>query len=743
MKKLIYDLLLILIFFTFFSKKIFSQNGIFFSENKGQWHKNVLYKTHFDNVSFYIEKDCFTFDISEKENHHHKKITKKDSIFKKRIKHHSYKVLFENSNPNKKIFAKKLQKSYENFFLGKDKNKWASYVQSYEDVFYENIYKNIDLKVYSQASFLKYDFIINPKGKVSDISFIYKGLYEIRIENDNLILKTSLNEITELKPYSYQIIGKDTFAIKCKFNLDKNKNRLSFIVKNYDKNFPLIIDPILVFSTYSGSGSDDLYPVNLGAYDISYNGSWDIGIIKYDANGTNRLFATYIGGDRNDLPHSLVVNSQNELFIYGSTGSTNFPTTENAFDDSFAGGTAVFSSSIYNEFGTDIYVSRISEDGSELLASTYIGGSLNDGFNTANVLAYNYGDNARGEIIIDKEDDVYLATYTYSDDFPTTTNAFQNSSNGNMEGLVLKLNPNLTDLIWSTYVGGDEDDCIYSIDIDSNNDVFVTGGTRSENFPITYGTYNSNYNGGEADAFIMKFNQNGNLIRSTFFGSEFYDQAYFIKLDANNNVYITGQTKAEGNTLIFNADYSIPNSGQFITKFNPSLTEIIYSTVFGLGDGEPNLSITAFTVDVCNRVYLSSWGREWPSPIYGTQIINGAVHLNVFLGYDWESITGTNGMEITEYATYFGEIHYDDCSISGRDHVDGGTSRFDKKGNIYQAVCASCGGCQGFPTTENVWSETNNSSNCNNAVFKFNLERRLAFILSRKPKSHIYRNRNL
>ncbi|MBQ1605179.1 MAG: gliding motility-associated C-terminal domain-containing protein, partial [Bacteroidales bacterium] len=207
-------------------------------------------------------------------------------------------------------------------------------------------------------------------------------------------------------------------------------------------------------------------------------------------------------------------------------------------------------------------------------------------------------------------------------------------------------------------------------------------------------------------------------------------------------VYICGQTKCGGTALVQNAGYYVANSGQFITKFNNDITNVEWSTQFGTNTGKPNISITAFAVDVCNRVYLSGWGREWPFNYYDAQ-----AHY-----YTWDQEFGTKNMQVTpdaiqdttdgmdfyvlvlnedvsalEYATFFGELRYTTCSASGRDHVDGGTSRFDKKGHIIQSVCASCGGCQMFPMSpSDVWSSTNNSTNCNNAVFKIRIIENLA-----------------
>ena len=398
---------------------------------------------------------------------------------------------------------------------------------------------------------------------------------------------------------------------------------------------------------------------------------------------------------------------------------------------------------IFNN-GSDIYIAKFSPDGSQLLASTFVGGTGNDGLNFRHYynyvvmhgndsLYYNYGDGARGEIATDDLNNVYIGSSTFSSDFPLAGFPFQPASGGLQEGVVFKLDYNLTTLIWSSYIGGSSDDAVFSIDTDENYNILIAGGTNSTNFPTTANAYRQNYLGGSADAFVAKISQNGNtLIGCTYFGSSEYDQAYFVRSDKQNNIYITGQTEAPGSTLILNAKYNRPNSGQYVAKFAPDLNTLEWSTVFGTGSGKPNISLTAFAVDICNRIYISGWGRDWAG----------------YDGYTWANIQGTKGMDITpnayqdttdgmdfyilvigvdgdtlEYATYFGEIHEDViCGYSGHDHVDGGTSRFDKRGNIYQSVCASCGGCNAFPTyPANVWSTYNNSYNCNNAVFKFNI----------------------
>ncbi|MDR2009582.1 MAG: gliding motility-associated C-terminal domain-containing protein [Bacteroidales bacterium] len=788
----------ILIFFI--SNTVYGQYE--FIENKGQWDKNIKYKLDLGNGALFFEDNCLTFNFIDFGGVYNEVEQMDPHGYEKDLirKGHAYRVNFINSNTP--LFEERLPSAdYNNYFVGNDPSKWVSDVYKYSGITYKNIYNGIDLIYYDTENGLKYDFIINPGGDPRDILLEYEGADGLFIENDELIIGTSISLVKEGKPYAFQIINGDTVVVPCNYILKGNQVRLN-LSKSYDKTELLIIDPSLVFSTYSGSVADNWgftatwdysgcvysagivfdvgYPVSVGAYQVnfaggteprpgstSYKNGCDVGIIKYNANGTQRLYATYLGGTSGqEMPHSLVVTEKNDLVIMGTTGSSDFPTTVNAYSRNFSRGSAVIYDNVIGfPDGVDIYVAKLSEDGRSLLASTYVGGTGNDGLNYKNYYSYrdpvtginyveqhgndslyfNYGDGARGEVIVDSEEMVYVGTSTFSTDFPSGINrGYQTSNGGGQDGVVFKLSSDMSQLVWSSYLGGTNDDAIFSICLDNAGDVLVTGGTVSRNFPVTQGAYNTSHNGGSTDAFISKLNPSGNvLLNSTYFGSDKYDNAFFVRTDKSDNVFICGQTKASGNTLVYNVGYYRSNSGQFITKFNSSLSSVIWSTVFGSGNGRPNISITAFTVDVCNRVYLSGWGREWTFSYYNAQ---GNY-------YTWDSNFGTKGMEVTsdaiqgqtdgqdfyimvlgkeanrlEYATFFGELHYDGCSSSGRDHVDGGTARFDAKGNIIQSACGSCGSCQHFPVHPNpgAWSTTNRSSNCNDAVFKIRVIENLA-----------------
>ena len=175
------------------------------------------------------------------------------------------------------------------------------------------------------------------------------------------------------------------------------------------------------------------------------------------------------------------------------------------------------------------------------------------------------------------------------------------------DGIVIKMDNQLSTIIWSSYLGGRKADAIYSLALDKNNNVFVTGGTASDDFPVSATSYQNSYlDSINADAFISHISSDGNtIINSSYFGSDRYDQSYFVELNSEEEVYILGQTEALGNTLVQNASYYTSEASQFVAILSNNLKQLIRSTVIGTGKGTPDISPTAFLVDVCNNIYLS------------------------------------------------------------------------------------------------------------------------------------------
>lgn len=738
----------------FLTSKAFSQ--IEFIENKGQWNHEVKFMSQAGSGSFYLRQNGFTVaqhnpnDVEEFKAKRHGELTEvqlKQGIGSK-VRSHAYTVNFMNSEMAE-IIPDKAIPTVNNYFIGNDQSKWASECRIYKGVTYKDVYPGIDVRYYSDAgSNLKYDFIVHPGADVNKIAMKYTGADKITVRNKELMISTSLGDNKELSPYTYQVVDNHRKELDCRYVVEDNI--VKFKVKNYDASKTLIIDPTEIFFSYSGSTADNWgftatygpdgsfygggiawgigFPVSTGAYDNSFNGDFDISIIKLTPDGSQMVYATYIGGDAEDQPHSLIVDPQGNLVLAGRSKSANYPTTAPVFGKGGA---------------WDIVVTKLNSTGSALIGSMRIGGSQNDGVNiedeTAqahlNSLKRNYGDDARSEVLLDGANNIYLASCTSSSDFRTTSGAVQTVAGGKQDGLVLKLDPSCNNVLFSTFLGGKENDASYVLTIGNNGNIYVAGGTASgttapDRLPgvSSAGVIQSAYAGGACDGFVVEMNNSGSsIIGGTYLGTTGADQIYGIETDRFGFIYVMGTT--DGKWLVKNAAYSNPNSGQFISKLKPDLSDYVYSTVFGSGSGIPNISPTAFLVDRCENVYVSGWGGKSNNGFStgntrGMPVTPNAIKRNTDAsGSDFYFFVLKKDAASQLYGTFFGQEDPQGSSTFG-DHVDGGTSRFDRNGVIYQAMCANCFKTVAFPGTPGAWSTANRSTtggHCNLGMLKIEM----------------------
>jgi PKD repeat protein len=752
MKKL---LLFLSIFLNF--KALANIFPVRFIENKGQWDKDVKFVAQIPGGVLQIRQQGLHYIFVDNNALYEMKHSKQTDEIKP-LKAHGLDVIFENSTPNFTVSTNKPIAETQNYFYGNDSNNWATGVKSYSEVWLRNIYKGIDLRLYSTDNALKYEFVVAPNVSTEQIKMRYEGADEILLENGNLNIKTSLANIIEMKPYSFsEIIGNANsrpsfLEVKSNFKIDKNVVTFTF-PDNYDHNKTLTIDPKLIFSTYSGStadnwghtatydaegnlyaggstlsGSSGSFPATTGAYQLKNGGYWDVAILKFNQDGSKLLYASYLGGLNADIPHSLIVNSKGELLVFGTTSSSDFPITSNAYDKTFNGG-GVINPTSGQRFsqGSDIFVAKLSSDGSKLLASTYLGGSGTDGINRG---VLNYGDEFRGEIVMDDQDNVYIASVTDSPDFPIIGGS-NVTRNGSSDAIVCNLNPDLSKILWSSMVGGNGYDAAFSLKVGKTGNVYICGATNSTDLPFTQ-TLQTKINGG-TDGFVMKFTRDiaksytPTTYNGTYLGTSSLDLAQLLDIDQDENVYIYGLTF--GTYFIQNATYSNPKSGQFIHSIDKTLSKTNFSTTIGTGKGSPDIVPTAFLVNQCGNIYISGWGGKVNDNVTNSPAVNTKgmpITPDAF-----RSTTDGNNFYLALlekdsksllYATFFGGDN--SLSISAGDHVDGGTCRFDKQGFIYHSAC-SCnrsGAPSSFTTTPNAWSKINPSPNCNNAAFKFDID---------------------
>ncbi|HSH65250.1 MAG TPA: PKD domain-containing protein, partial [Bacteroidia bacterium] len=611
---------------------------------------------------------------------------------------------------------------------------------------------------------MKYNFIVAPMGNTDDIQLSYEGLKEIYMERGALRLKTTVNELVEQSPYAYQWINNKRIEVPCEFILKGSIVHFNF-PKGYNKGAELIIDPQVIFSASSGSVSSNFghsctydadgnlysggivfgpgYPTKLGFDNVFHGGNEDVVITKYNSTGTDIVYSTYLGGSSDEIVTSLMVDAANNLFLFGVTGSANFPITANACFPKFKGGPTYnphATNGNYYDDGTDIFVCKFNALGDALLSSTFIGGTSNDGINCNNrpnlanpgpldSLQYNYGDYYRGGLELDKSGNVYVISSTRSADFPIV-NGFDKTLDGLQDAVVFKMNADLSALIWSTYLGGTENDGGYGLILDESS-LYVTGGTVSTNFPVTAGVVQPVAGGGIADGYLARIKNDGTeLLASTYWGTNKYDQSFFVQLDKNHDVYIFGQS--DGKIPVKGNVYTNAGSGQFITKMNADLDSVIFSTVVGNKDSLPNLSPTAFLVDACSNIYIAGWSARYSKKELGANkdipMINMPVTANApdttTTGFDFYLMVLSKDAASLVYGTYWG-------GDQSAEHVHGGVSRFDKRGIVYQSLCTGCGGNDDYPLTNGAYPHDMSNPNgsqtgCNNAVFKIDFQIKIA-----------------
>lgn len=734
-----------------------NNSGFHWIPNNGQWPEEVKYRAELPAGRLFLEKNGLTYAFLDRqllEKFH------KNKFYEGSIDAHAVRMRFLEANPNPRIDGSQPTSFYYNFFLGNNSKDWSTKVKGQKQVQYKNLYDGIDWRIFSKDGHLKHNFYVKPSGEASSIEIKYEGAEATFIEDGHLYIKTSVNKFRELAPVAYQKNNGEQVEVPCEFQLvEGEKNAVKFhLPEGYDTDNLLVIDPKVIFSTYSGSPADNFgytatfdslghgysggtvfgpkFPTTTGAYQenwgggegntqgISAGGARDIGIIKYNDSGTNVKYITYLGGAHNEDPHSLVVNNDGDLLVFGNSGSSNFPMVGNPYKDSLDG-------------DYDMIVAKLSASGDSLKGSTFLGGSDKDGLNGAQVyirgegytnsspVGFNYGDIFRGEVIVNEANEVWIASVTSSSDFPVTQNVVQPVfGGGDQDACVTKLSADLSTLEYSSFIGGTADDAGYSVALSDQGGVYIAGGSASQQFPFNFSGHQTTNQGGPADGFAIHLSKDlTTTLGASLLGTSGYDQIYFLQTGPNDDVYVTGQTNSD-QFPNFNTDYNSSNGKQFIAKFNPSLDSLFWSGKFGSGKRKsPDLSPSAFLVDECGRIFFSGWGgnTNFQGKTDGLEVTSNAFQKSTD-GSDFYLALFARDMQKLLYGSYYGG------QIS-HDHVDGGTSRFDENGIVYQSVCAGCGGYSDLPTTPNAWSSKNrgirpwgDSTGCNNALLKIDLK---------------------
>lgn len=420
-----------------------------------------------------------------------------------------------------------------NYFTGNDKSKWKQNINTYSGVNMGEIYPEIYLNLRSYGNNVEKVFTVKPGGDVEKIRLKVEGANSLKVNNKGeLEVGIGLGHVRFTKPVAYQENNGRREYIQVNYELEKDT--YGFSVGDYDKSRPLVIDPLLSSTFIGGSGSDTIYslafdragnvyvagttfssnyPTTVGAYDRTYM-YWDAVVSKFDANLEQLLASTFISGYGYATVYAMALDRAGNVYIAGGANSPYYPTTTGAYSRTYISGS------------TNVFVSKFNANLNNLLASTYV--------SRGNV----------SSLAIDPSDNVIIAGTTDYSTYPTTATAFKQLYNGGTsDGFVSKLDPNLSNLLASTFIGGSGTDKARSLAISLEGNIYVTGATNSTNYPTTEFAFDRTYNGGVNDAFISKIDVNlSNLAYSTYIGGTFKDEAYSLALGSDGTVYIAGIT---------------------------------------------------------------------------------------------------------------------------------------------------------------------------------------------------------
>jgi hypothetical protein len=490
-----------------------------------------------------------------------------------------------------------------NYLTGKDPTAWHTGISTYAKVSYENLYPGVDLVYYGNQRQLEYDFVVRPGTDPNIIALGFDGADQLKVDaQGELVLSARGGEIRQRKPLIYQEVNGARHEVAGSYKL-KDANTVGFELGDYDTSKPLVIDPVLVYSTFLGGANVDAgfditvdaagnayvtgttqllivpstFPTTPGAFDTTHNGNRDAFVTKLNPSGSALVYSTFLGGSDLDSASGIAVDSTGSAYVTGTTLSADFPTTPGAFDTTLGA-------------DRDAFVTKLNASGSALVYSTFLGGFEGD---------------IGGSIQVDSSGNAYVSGNTLSSNFPTTPGAFDTTLNANevFEAFVTKLNASGSALVYSTLLGGSNGSSSADIALDASGSVYVVGNAFSADFPTTAGAFDTTFSGG--DVFVTKLNATGTgALYSTFLGGTARDEGHAIDIDAAGNAYVTGFTLAtDFPTTVgaFDTTYN-GNFDAFVTKLNSSGSALVYSTYLGDVDFDSGNDIA---VDSSGSAYVT------------------------------------------------------------------------------------------------------------------------------------------
>jgi len=567
---------------------------LFFEANHGQTDPEVKFIARGAGYSIFLTPSGVTMTLSDHPASPGDSETGRLSVVKMSLIEASRQPVMIGVDP---------QPGHSHYFTGRSCEQWQSDLPHFGQVRYQEVWPGIDLALYGNQRHLEYDFVVSPGADPGRIGLAFDGLeaMELSSAGDLHLTLPGGQVIQKSAPIIYQEFDGARQLIEGKFVLSADR-QVRFKIGAYNPDLPLVIDPVLLYSSYLGGSGDEAghdivvdpegsayiigsttsanFPTTAGAYDTAASpfGS-DVFVTKLDPAGATLLYSTYLGGAGEDHGYALAIDGSQNVYLTGFTQSADFPTTAGAFDPSHLG------------VDSDAFVAKLNATGANLLYSTYLGGAGDE---------YAYG------IDIDGSLQPVVAGLTYSSGFPTTPGAYDSTYNGSGDAFVTRLNAAGTGLIYSTFLGGAALDEARDI-VMAGGHAYVTGATASLTFPATGGAYDLTRNGG-VDAFVLKLNTTGSgLSYGTFLGGAGDETGYGLAVEATGEAHVAGTTSS-ANLPVSAGAYDTGYSGNidgFVASLDAAGAHLLYGTYLGGAgmdkalaidlDGQRQSAVTGFT----------------------------------------------------------------------------------------------------------------------------------------------------
>jgi hypothetical protein len=522
-------------------------------------------------------------------------------------------IKLHKSNPNPKVTGLEELPGKSNYFRGNDPAKWRTGIPNYSKVRMEGVYPGIDLIYYGNQRQLEYDWIVNPGAEPKTIRFEVESKTDPKIDSEGNLLLDENGEARLSKPFIYQQRNGSRVEVTGKYVL-LGKKKVGFHLGKYDPSLPLVIDPILRYSTYLGGSNIDwgnalTVDSSGNVYVTGFTGSlnfpvvnslqpftnyaYDVFIAKLNASGTALIYSTFLGGSNGtDYGNGITVDSAGNAYIAGETVADDFP-IQNAFQSHKSGA-----------MSTDAFVTKLNASGNQLIYSTYLGGNGHD-------LVYGIAVNSSGN--------AYVSGCTTSTNFPTASPFQAAHGGGGYDVFVTKFDAAGSGIVYSTYLGGSDAEFAHATALDSSGNVYVVGETRSPNFPLVNSFQQSN--SGVYDVFVTKLNPSGSaLVYSTLFGGNDYDTGHGIALDSAGNAYVTGFTNSPDFPMQnpIQAAYG-GNQDAYVTKIDSSGSSLVYSTYLG---GDQTEDGTGIGIDTFGNCFVAGATASTDFPVANALQVN-------------------------------------------------------------------------------------------------------------------------